>query len=118
MGAFAGGMRVFGRRRRGFRRCRAGCCGRRLLVQVKDRGGRVSVLLEDSQGQRGKHEHERRDDRELAQEVGRPSTAEDSLAGAAEGRSDFSALTGLQQNGSNHEQADDDMNDDEQCVHV
>jgi hypothetical protein len=24
----------------------------------------------------------------------------------------------LQQNGSNHEQADDDMNDDQQCVHV
>lgn len=103
MGAFAGGMRVFRRRRRGFRRCCARGRGRRFLVQVDDSGSKVAVLRDNRQGQGREHEDKCGDDRKLAQEVRRSPAAEHGLAGAAEGRSDLGPLAGLQQNGPNHE---------------
>lgn len=113
VGSFAGRMRFLSRCRRGFRRCSAWSRGGRFLVQVDDRGGEIPVLRENGQGQGGKHEDECGDDGKFAQEICRPAATEHRLTGTAECRTDFCSFAGLQQNGADHEQADDDMNDDE-----
>ena len=117
VGAFGGGMRFLGRGRstvgRGRTRSRRG----RLLIEINDGRREGAVFCQDGQRQRGEHEHERRDHRKLAQKVRRSSASKNGLAGAAECRTNFRAFSGLQQDRSNHEQADDDVNNDEQGIH-
>ena len=106
-------MRFRGRRSWCGRRRGAGCSWNWLLIQVDDRGRKVSLLSKNGQRQRCEHKDERRDDGKLAQKIRGPSAAEDGLAGAAERCTDFSTFAGLQQDRPNHEQADDDVNDDQ-----
>lgn len=115
--AFAGGMRFLRRGRSAVSGGRAGSRRGRLLIEINDSRGEGAIFCQDGQRQRGEHEHERGDHRKLAQKVRRSPASEDGLAGAAECRTNFRALSGLQQDRSNHEQADDDVNNDEQGIH-
>ena len=106
-------MGIRGRRSGGCWRSGArGGCGR-LLIQINDGGGKVSFLGENGQGQRGEHKYKRCNDGKLAEKVCRSAAAEDGLAGAAERCTDFSTFAGLQQDRPDHEQADNDVNDDQ-----
>ena len=106
------------RRWRAGRRRGAGCSWNWLLIQVDDRGRKVSLLSKNGQRQRCEHKDERRDDGKLAQKIRGPSAAEDGLAGAAECRADFGPFSRLQQDRSNHEQANNHVDDDQQGIHV
>ena len=46
----------------------------------------------------------------------RPTAAEHRLAGTAERSADFGAFARLQQNGTDHEEAGDEVNDDDECA--
>ena len=104
----------------GFRGRRSGCrwrcgarCAFRFFIQIDDCRGKVSFFCQDGQRQGREHKHEGCNDGKLAQEVSWAAATENGLARATEGRSNFCPFAGLEQDRSNHEQADDDMDNDQ-----
>ena len=53
----------------------------------------------------------------LLQKVRRSTASEHRLAGAAKCRTDFRAFARLQENGADHQEAGEDVDDDDECVH-
>lgn len=91
---------------------------RRLFLFEVDDGGRKRLFFgKDGEAERSDHEHDRDDDGEFAQKIRRAAAPENRLARPAEGRPDFGSLTGLQEDGANHEKAGDDVNDDHERMH-
>ena len=78
---------------------------------------KVRSLRKNSQAERGDHEDDSDHDREFAEKVRRSTASEHRLAGAAKCRTDFRAFARLQENGADHQEAGEDVNDDDECVH-
>src|SRR5512134_973784 len=87
------------------------------FLEVDDGRGEGPLLRKDGEAQRCHHEDDGNHDGEFAKKVRRPTAAEHRLAGTAERRADFGAFARLQQNGTDHEEAGDEVNDDDECVH-
>ena len=116
-GGIAGGMRI-GCWFVGWSR---GSCRRRLgdvlFLKVDDGGGEGPLFRKNSQAEGGDHEDDGDHDREFAEKVRRSAASEHRLAGTAKCRTDFRAFARLQENGTDHKEACDDVNDDDKCVH-
>ena len=89
-----------------------------LFLEVDDGRGEVPFLRKNGEAQRGHHEYDGDDHGEFAEKVRRSAASEHRLARAAERRADLGALSRLQENGPNHEEARNKVNDDDECVHV